>query len=222
MFITRWRSERQDAHNKQRFEKQLQALPLCSICREALYVLSQFCRPAVLFHWPHLCSAPADNHTYLIKPPPLTWLAQYKGCCSPCTYCWIVLNCSVCKTLRRAPCNDFMSPNLPESRLFPQSSVSRREFCFRLPGFSPPGSLLCGEPALTQQCEFLWLNLWLPVEQRLPIFLFFSVAAVVSACMLRGFSTTAYFLYIQLVSAATCLKVITNCPRVSFFHVFAP
>lgn len=53
----------------------------CRLCLCALFAGRHFmfCRilpfrlpPAVLFHSLHLCSAPADNHTCLIKPPPLT------------------------------------------------------------------------------------------------------------------------------------------------------
>lgn len=45
----------------------LQGGPLCFVA-----VLSLCLPPAVLLHSRHLCAAPADNHTYLIKPPPLT------------------------------------------------------------------------------------------------------------------------------------------------------
>lgn len=45
----------------------LQGGTLCFVA-----VLSLCLPPAALFHSPHLCATQANNHTYLIKPPPLT------------------------------------------------------------------------------------------------------------------------------------------------------
>lgn len=157
-----------------------------------------FCLPpAVLFHSPHFFSTLANNHTYLFKPPPLTcFQSDWLNIKAPAHH---ALAAGLFLTVQCARLSDG-----------PPAMILCRQLCLKPDNFlgllSPATSSAFAFLVLV--CRFLvvgrsrfvttaWVSLIEPVTvEQTPVFLFFSFATLVSACMLRGVSTTTYFLYI--------------------------
>lgn len=108
-----------------------------------------FCLPpAVLFHSPHFCSFPADNHTYLIKPPPLTCFQSD----------WLNIKAPAHHALAAGLCLTVQCARLSSG---PSAMILCRQLCL-----NPNNFLSLLSPTLTSAFAFLVLVCWFLVVWR--------------------------------------------------------